>query len=270
MEVSEEIKNQIAADYNNNVSLRKLAVQYGISGKAYREILREKKVVILPSPSNGKGSRKYTSNGAFFDVIQREEQAYWLGFLSADGNIQGNPIRFELSSQDVKHLHKFVTALKADYPVHYCWHKSQGKYFKDAWVEINPEQLVYGLEALGVTPRKTKYIKPWVSRVGRIEQELKITYWRGWVDGDSCISFYTSKGAYKGTCTIGLVGNKAVMAGFRDFLTQSLGPRNSILFNPNNSRYVVSYSGIAAKKVARLLYENATVYLDRKMEKAQK
>lgn len=256
----------MAAAYYNNVSLRKLALQFGRSLKACREVLREKNVCVLPS--NGTGARKYTLDQGFFNVIHREEQAYWLGFFSADGNIQGNSIRFELSSLDGKHLKKFLTALKANYPIHCYWHKSQGKYLKSVVVEVNSEQMVCSLNALGVKPRKTSSIKPCPNISGQVD--LEAAYWRGWVDGDGWISYYLPDGTYKGICNIGLVGNQAVVTGFRDFIVQSLGYRNSIHFNPNNSCYILSYSGVKAKKVAQLLYRNATVYLDRKMEKARK
>src|SRR5437762_210477 len=124
MEIGEEEKDQMAAAYNNNVSLRKLALQFGRSVKACREVLRERNVCVLPS--NGKGSRKYTSNGEFFDVIYREEQAYWLGFLSADGSIQGNSIITVLQSRDAKHLRKFAAAVETTSPVKYHWAATRG------------------------------------------------------------------------------------------------------------------------------------------------
>lgn len=258
----------MAAAYYNNVSLRKLALQFGRSRKACREVLRERNVCVLPS--NGTGARKYTLDQGFFNVIHREEQAYWLGFLSADGNIQGNAVTIVLQSLDGKHLEKFATALKATSPVNYCWASTRGTLRKYARIEVNSEFLVCSLRNLGVKPRKTKDIKPCLSIVGRMEPELEIAYWWGWVDGDGWVSYYLPDGTYKGICNIGLVGNQAVVTGFRDFIAQSLGYRNSIHFNPNNSCYILSYSGVKAKKVAQLLYRNATVYLDRKMEKARK
>lgn len=61
-------------------------------------------------------------NHAFFDVIDSEEKAYWLGFLLADGSTHkiGNKnraVRLELAARDGDHVRKFQTAVGSKSPV---------------------------------------------------------------------------------------------------------------------------------------------------------
>ena len=47
--------------------------------------------------------RKYQVNEFFFDEIDSEEKAYWLGFIYADGyvNTNGNKFGINLSLKDI-------------------------------------------------------------------------------------------------------------------------------------------------------------------------
>jgi len=41
----------------------------------------------MRNPNSIGNARKYKVNHNFFDIIDTENKAYWVGFLSADGNI---------------------------------------------------------------------------------------------------------------------------------------------------------------------------------------
>ena len=66
---------------------------------------------------------KYYYNKDFFNKIDTEEKAYWLGFLYADGCIvtrskckKVTPMSLELvlSSIDINHLYKFLNSLESN------------------------------------------------------------------------------------------------------------------------------------------------------------
>ena len=56
----------------------------------------------------------------FFDYIDSEEKAYWLGFIYADGYLaKPSTIGIELKSTDGEHLEKFKKTLAAEHDVKY-------------------------------------------------------------------------------------------------------------------------------------------------------
>ena len=70
-------------------------------------------------------SRKHHFNENYFEKIDTEDRAYWLGFLYADGNVsygkdkngnkKGCTVEVTLSEKDKSHLYKFLKCLNADF-----------------------------------------------------------------------------------------------------------------------------------------------------------
>jgi hypothetical protein len=55
--------------------------------------------------------RRYALDESFFNCIDTEDKAYWLGFLTADGLIGDDFVRIDLQLRDIDHLHKFTASL---------------------------------------------------------------------------------------------------------------------------------------------------------------
>lgn len=66
------------------MSIREIARKYHISRINFSKYLKENNYEIW---KQDKTSRKYYCNFDFFECIDTEEKAYWLGFLYADGYI---------------------------------------------------------------------------------------------------------------------------------------------------------------------------------------
>lgn len=62
-------------------------------------------------------AKVYSSDNHFFDVIDSEIKAYWLGFIAADGNIHEGALQVVLSSKDHDHLIKLKEALRSTHPI---------------------------------------------------------------------------------------------------------------------------------------------------------
>ncbi|MEK6885149.1 MAG: LAGLIDADG family homing endonuclease [Nanoarchaeota archaeon] len=66
---------------------------------------------------------KYHANYNFFDVIDSEEKAYWLGFIAADGTVpkvrEPNSfcVNIRLANKDFHHLEKFKKNLNSNHIV---------------------------------------------------------------------------------------------------------------------------------------------------------
>lgn len=133
-------------------------------------------------------NRRHSLNTHFFDTIHSEEQAYWLGFLWADGSWSktaprcSGPNRLNLSQKlsEVNHLQLFLNTLEADYPIRQL---NNGYGSGSAMtVNINSRPLCISLERLGFA-RKDQRI-----HIPPIPPSLLHHFVRGYFDGDGCLS----------------------------------------------------------------------------------
>ena len=97
---------------------------------------------------------------SFFDVIDTEAKAYWLGFLAADGCNTAGFLSVSCASKDHEHLLRFRADLSSGHPVHKRANKRGGQSFGKgvgyiSSFAIRSSRLTAGLAAHGVTPRKT-------------------------------------------------------------------------------------------------------------------
>ena len=208
------------------------------------------------------GANRNRLNESFFGSIKTERQAYWLGFLSADGCVSWNrsTVAVALSRRDRDHLVKLAHHIEfegrvIDYAQTHTGRECSTIYFGSA-------QLRADLIAKGVTPRKTMTLKPWDG-----PDHLLAPYWRGFVDGDGW--WFIERGRYP---TVGLVGTLAVVEAFSAFVATHTGFTPS--FFPHHStggiwNAVIHNNGPATQAVAKLLYTDATVCLDRKYQTVQ-
>lgn len=133
-------------------------------------------------------NRKYNVNENFFNNIDTENKAYWLGFLWADGNITkttnraSGPNRLRICQQysDLNHIEKFKKDIKSEHNI---------KKTKDniAQLDINSRTMCRSLENLGFS-LKSKRIE-----VPKINNSLIRHFIRGYFDGDGSFSVYKQK-----------------------------------------------------------------------------
>jgi len=201
--------------------------------------------------------RHRAADDTFFDVIDSEAKAYWLGFISADGSIKSKPssvVTLTLAAKDAAHVHAFARALQSTYKI------SDAVYdgFGQCRTSIVSERLVTGLKRLGVHSCKSLTIQPAV-----VAPELVRHYWRGVVDGDGSIH-RRANGYY----ILNLVGTAEMLNGFVGVVEQQIDlaqPR----ITPNGSIYITSYANKKARRVVNWLYSAASIALARKVELAQ-
>lgn len=208
--------------------------------------------------------RKYSLNESFFESIDTEEKAYWLGFITADGNIttSGGAVKIVLQRRDIEHLRKFAMALNytgriIEYEKQN--HRKAEQILPYCRIVITSVRLARDLGVLGVLPNKCHTLKPWSG-----SDSLMRHYWRGLVDGDGTIVKNKCNGLWK----VSLAGNEFVIERFREFVAIHCGSKAT----PKKYQGVLRFDvcgRLMPQTVLRLLYENSTVSLDRKMELAQ-
>jgi acylphosphatase len=206
------------------------------------------------NPLSG-NARKYDVNHSYFDTIDSEDKAYWLGFITADGcvNEKGSSLTVSvvLKGSDYEHLQKFADCLESDYPVY--------RYEKCSLV-IASLRLGQALISLGVTPRKSFTVET----CKEVPYELQRHYWRGLVDGDGCL--HIRKDGY---FEISLVGTRSICEGFMNWI-RSIGIYSRARVNPVRTFFQIRYNGDElVKKICRELYGDSNIYLQRKYEICQ-
>lgn len=203
----------------------------------------------------------YKFNDSYFDKIDNEEKAYWLGFLAADAGINipgigrenGWVLCINLQKDDKDHLSKFQKSLERNGPI----------YETDSAVrlQIGSEKLVKSLIKLGVGPQKSHVLTPWTG-----PPKLQSHYWRGLFDGDGSISrtLRKKRDIEYTVWRLSFNGNLAVVSGFRDFLEEK-GIERLGYFQEHGSVYKVQWGGFASvANIAKIFYQDYTISLDRK------
>ena len=247
-------EDAIIAAYLVGASAKEAAAQFGYSRQTGENVLKRRGIPIRPFTES---HRHYSLDERFFDRIDTPDKAYWLGFLTADGIIGDRFVRIHLQLGDAEHLSKFAVSLRSEQPVSFRENtSSNGTSARQAMIIINSIKLAQSLHRLGVTSRKTFIVRP----CEEVPETLLADYWRGVFDGDGSIS---RSGVLHMKWQLSLVGNQAMVEGFREFIARFVHSNASV--RPTSSIFRVAYFGYdKPRAVARILYENATIYLDRK------
>jgi len=255
--MSKDIENKIIEAYNTKMSGKAAAAKYGYSDGAFFKLLKRRKLSARPN-------RKYNLDETFFDEIDMEAKAYWLGFITADGNIRKGRLSINLKASDREHLEKFRADIKSEHPTREYDQTVFGGTYRLARIEPSSKHLTSALRNLGVMECKSLIVKP----CKLVPDDLLNHYWRGVFDGDGCITCSKREGLNNPIYNVGLTGAKAIIKGFDSYLKES-GIETVANIFPCGQVYNIKYGGNnQAKMILKLLYEGSTVFLTRKMKLA--
>jgi hypothetical protein len=251
------ISNSSIVDlYNTGLSCQKIANQMNVSESFISKKLKE---LNITKRSNAVYRRR-SWNENFFNSINTEEQAYWLGFLYADGCVHDKPNGQKLISLVVKDkevIEKFIKALKGDFKV---------KQYKDVYgVYLTSKIMFNDLYKLGCVPRKSLLLKFPI-----IDKKLIPHFIRGYFDGDGSV-FISNPKNYNKTSTIYKSISVGVCGTYELLSVLSMYAPINIPKKDKRKQGNIWYSSISGSKKAlafyNYLYQNATVWLDRKKNK---
>jgi intein-encoded DNA endonuclease-like protein len=247
-------EQEVIKKYEELKSIQKVAKYFKVSISPIKRILFDNEIFL--------SNRRYSFDKTFFDNIDSEEKAYWLGFIYADGYIRerksGNSLEMKLAEKDNSHLILFRSHIKSTHKITYGTNKV--KYnggiseSKICHLAIYSYEIVDSIKKQGVHSRKTFTIgKP------NIGDEFTGHFIRGYFDGDGSFSFNPSKFINK---------TQIVSASeeFRNFLIDEL-KKNNITINLYSEIKLQIQNKVDNLKFYNYIYRNATVYLERKKEK---
>lgn len=202
---------------------------------------------------------KKTINSNVFNEIDTEEKAYWLGFLMADGSVSDSN-KIELSSKDKDHIEKYKSFLNSQHKISVKKALLNGKEFVSYRLNVQDKQIANDLKKYGCIPNKT-----FEMHLPNIEKQFMRHWLRGYFDGDGCIAI----GKNKGTSYITLSsGNQYILEEICNFINQDLNMSPKIYVRRSNTCYEIRTFNIKnTEKLLNFMYDNITIYLNRKHEK---
>ena len=233
-------------------------------------------------------NRKYKLNESFFEKIDCESKAYFLGLIYSDGCLyeKGNSskvitIKQQEERKDI--IYKFKEAIESTHKVSVFMHGSKLCYS----LQIYSEKMFNDLIDKGLSPNKSLTIKfPTF-----IDKELMPHFIRGLFDGDGCIwngkrkKMLVKKEGKPGefrerivhNVKINYTGNEVFVSSLQDYLVENIGIKKTKLNfskakNPNNNvnEHICSmeYCGRGnAKKFYDYMYKNSTIFSNDKKAK---
>lgn len=205
--------------------------------------------------------RKYNFNEHYFDNIDCQEKAYWLGFFAADGYNHKSKgcIEFRLHKQDIEILEKFKSHIEANNPIGiykqtYCNLSLYSKYLCDKLSE-------YGLIQA----------KTYTLQIPLLDKDLMRHFIRGYYDGDGCFSITKRKDRTENSLVyqFNITGMENSLRIIQNYLVNNVGIINNGLKHRKSTIVVtIHYSGRnVCKRILDYLYQDATIYLQRKYNK---
>jgi DNA-binding transcriptional regulator WhiA len=246
-------EKEVIGKYEELKSIHKVADYFEVSITPIKRIIKDNGVKLT--------NRRYKVNHDYFNVIDTQEKAYWLGFLYADGYIRerksGNSLELKLSVKDYEHLLLFRECIGSNHLIK----ESQSKVKYNGGVSISnmvhlamySSELVNSIRKQGIHSRKTFTIER-----PNIEKGMMSHFIRGYFDGDGSFTFNTkSKNSTNFACA---------SDNFRNYLISELLDNNIVIQYYGGIKLYIQ-NKIDNNKFYNYIYKDANVYLKRKKEK---
>lgn len=212
----EKIKEIYLEEYKKqNISALKLEEKYSLP-KHY--LYRWFNNLSLTMRSNAVNSLKYHCNESFFENIDTEEKAYWLGFIYADGYITSKrkqcnrKLGISLSIKDINHLEKFNNSIDGDAPIH-TYEQKSGYSVGNCYCRVvyQSKKLTDDLIRQGVVENKTNIL----SAPNLHSDDLVLAFVRGYFDGDGSVWM---QGKSNIQASVSFVGTDDILIFIMDYL----------------------------------------------------
>lgn len=234
------------------------------------------------------GSENKVNNYTFFDTIDTEEKAYWLGFIYADGNIRIDKSNTHLLQIEIEQSDSYILDLLIDslqykskiknyeretveyLPKNLNYFKRENRFegynkiYKGCSLQVSNEHLYHSLIRHGVIENKTLQM----NLPTTVPKELLNHFIRGYFDGDGSFSNgFIHNGKYEYAKLV-FYGQHNLLEYIKESL-KSLNLSDNKIFDKKKEK--VSMLSYGSKNdlalLYKYLYENATIYLTRKKEK---
>lgn len=217
--------------------------------------------------------KQYHCNEHYFDIIDCETKAYWLGLLYSDGNIskKNHCVSIGLIAEDEELLKRFNQDIQNTRPIvdiEYCT-KSGNKHIKKH-LAISSKLLSDRLTKLGCVQAKSLILE--FPTEDQVPKHLLRHWLRGMWDGDGSSSLWYCKNSNNTVrMSANLTSTYDVCIKVKEYLDEELN-LNCIINIPNIYKNTAGVNIYSCKNVIKFyswLYNNSSIYMKRKFDKFQ-
>lgn len=195
----------------------------------------------------------------FFEKIDTEEKAYWLGLLKTDGYIKkrqnSSRVGICLKREDEYMVENFKKMLNS-----HCSILKDNRSGKEcSYIEITSTKICNDLSKYDIVPNKTYLLSD--IKIDNVPKELQRHYLRGLLDGDG--SIWIEKNMNQtGVSFCGY--SKDFVQSFQLAIDKLIGKEKHNQISKGNSYHCKWKGNQISKKILTILYEDASIYLIRK------
>lgn len=252
--------------YGSGMTMKEVGEKVGTSYTTVRNCLVRYGIELRTSVSY---IDVHTFDEHFFDKIDTEEKAYFLGYLFADGCILQDrhyTIRLNLHEKDRAILERFKELIRSTAPLY------RFNTLNQFCLQVTSKHAWHRLKQLGCVPRKTLILK----YPRHLLPELERHFIRGYFDGDGTVGIYQQNSIRNGKklqhpkVAASLLGTKNFCAGVAKTLKRDLNMVPTI-YQTSEGNGRIAKLGVGGPQLTLqflgYLYEGATIYLERKFQK---
>lgn len=262
---NEEIEEMIIMYKSGEYNFKDLDIYFGRGLGTCRGLLERRG---YKAKSLSEINRKYSLNEDFFENIDNEKKAYFLGLLYADGcNFpEGTRVLISLTEEDKDILEEFKKIIGYNRPLYYKKNSGTFEGKPQYTLTISSKKISQDLEKLGMVKAKSLILK-----YPNISKELNKHFIRGYFDGDGCITssipFRAKRKFVKSDVKWSIVGTKSFCKSVQEILIENISLTKTKIYKKNKIYYLEYKGGKQIKKIKEWLYDNSTIFLKRKYDK---
>lgn len=228
----------------NNKTAKDAAKMLGIDYKTYRTHAKRLGCFNI-NPGYSKNCRVYKHKEGYeftedyFESLDSQEKAYFLGFLAADGSVhnKANRLTICLAKRDVDVIEKLCDVLSYDkshiieYNAFYYDENRVKKIFPAVRASLFSKKMKQDLLKYNIVSNKSHKE---ASLISNIPDKYKWAWIAGYIDGDGSIATQYYR--------IVIVGNFNTIKDIDSFITRKIGTNDRIIRQTGKYTYELSYS----------------------------
>lgn len=251
-------EEEIVEMYLSGIGANKIGKSLNKSGQAILRILEHHS--IKKRGADDSVSRKYKINETFFEKIDTEEKAYFLGLLYADGYIDETSysICISLENKDKYLLEKLSSLIyKENKPLYSRRNMNRVSFYS--------KKLAKGAVANGLFQAKSLTLKFPIKE--QVPSHLMAHFIRGHFDGDGCIRVF-QRGKTLGQ-SINILGSESFIKDLQSYLETIADIKSTVAPHFNSPKcFTLRFSKKESIiKMYNFLYRDCSVFMRRKKEK---